>query len=222
MSFPCHQTYSMTLLKDESVSIVGPCRPPSGGEMVPATTCVTPVGFTTKWTASTDLLSNLKDGWWVPYQWWPLLLEKMFSFIHTNVYGMFYCYSLPQEGWACPAPTVTPPPPPCGGEMQRGSRCATPVAFTWNCMGWDTTNTAEEQEYNLFKLIKTAFPWILIVQLHTEKHKSVIVQKIAPCVSSNAYQPHINTEMKKISTYPSKLETVWRWAILISKTNHWF
>lgn len=58
----------MTSLKAESASTVGPCRPPSGGEMVPATTCVTPVGCTTKWTASTDLLSNLKDGWWVTEQ----------------------------------------------------------------------------------------------------------------------------------------------------------
>lgn len=139
--FLCHQTYSMTLLKDESVSTVGPCPPPSGGEMVPATTCVTPVGFTTKWTASTDLLSNLKDGWWVKEQD-SIPTKKCFLLFLL----MFYCCSLPQEGWACPAPTATPPPPPCGGEMQRGSRCATHVAFTWNCMGWDTTNTAKDQE----------------------------------------------------------------------------
>lgn len=177
----------MTLLKDESVSTVGPCRPLSGGETVPATTCVTPVGFTTKWTASTDHLSNLKDGWWVtehdsitvPYRRRALLLREMCSFDLTNLCGMFHRYSLPQEGWACPAPTVTPPPPPCGGEMQRGSRCATPVAFTWNCMGWDTTNTVEEQEHNLFKLVKTAFPWILIVLLLTEIDIKVSVCRIS-------------------------------------------
>lgn len=56
--------------------------------------------------------------------------QSMCCFDLTNLCGMFHRYSLPQEGWACPAPTVTPPPPPCGGEMQRGSLCATPVAFT--------------------------------------------------------------------------------------------
>lgn len=56
--------------------------------------------------------------------------SSMLSFVLTNVHGVFSCYSLPPEGWACPAPTVTPPPPPCGGGTQRGSRCATPVAFT--------------------------------------------------------------------------------------------
>lgn len=49
----------------------------------------------------------------------------------------FICCSLPRGGWASPAPTVTPPPPPCGDEMQRESRSATPVASTWNSMGWE-------------------------------------------------------------------------------------
>lgn len=55
----------MTLLRGESVWTVGRCQPPSGGGMARATTCVTPADCTTRWTASTDLLSNLKGGWWV-------------------------------------------------------------------------------------------------------------------------------------------------------------
>ncbi|CAG09158.1 unnamed protein product [Tetraodon nigroviridis] len=45
----------------------------------------------------------------------------MFSFVLTNVHGVFSCYSLPPEGWACPAPTVTPPPPPCEEERRGGA-----------------------------------------------------------------------------------------------------
>lgn len=55
----------MTLLRGESVWTVGRCQPLFGGGMVQATTCVMPVDFTTRWTASTDLLSNPKDDWWV-------------------------------------------------------------------------------------------------------------------------------------------------------------
>lgn len=60
-----YQTCLMTLLRDVSVWTVARCRPPSGGGTVPATICVMPADCTTRWTASTDLLSNLRDGWWV-------------------------------------------------------------------------------------------------------------------------------------------------------------
>lgn len=62
-----YQICLMTSLRAESAWTAERCQPPSGGETVPVTTCVTPAGCTIRWTASTDLLSNPRDGWLVTH-----------------------------------------------------------------------------------------------------------------------------------------------------------
>lgn len=82
----------MTLVRGESVSTVGRCQPPSGGGMVPATTCAMPADCTTRWMASTDLLSNLKGGWWVTVEHFSLNLLQVKQCVQWKLNVFFFSF----------------------------------------------------------------------------------------------------------------------------------
>lgn len=139
-----YQICLMTLLRGENAWTAGRCRLLSGGGMVLATTCVTRVDCTTRWTASTGLSSNPRGGWWGKQE--HRLLVWMGSVVlkkKLNSSNLCLVWGSPlRGGWVCPAPTVTPQPQPCGGETQKGSRSATPAASTWNSTGWEAQRWA--------------------------------------------------------------------------------
>ena len=142
------RVFSNSKQRPESVLTVEPQLPLCGAGMVQATTCVTPVDCTTRWTAKTDHWSDPRRDWYDPltytvthFSWVASqfvlystnnkLLQKMISFL---------CFRLSASGPAHCVPTVTPARQHCGDATPTESLCVTPVDSISNCTMWVSRN----------------------------------------------------------------------------------
>lgn len=140
--------FSNSKQRPESVLTVEPPLPLCGAGMAQATTCVTPVDCTTRWTAKTDHWSDPRRDWYDPlthtvthFSGWlysfvlyssnDKLLQKMISSL---------CFRLSASGPAHCVPTVTPAQQHCGDATPTESLCVTPVDSISNCTMWVSHN----------------------------------------------------------------------------------